>query len=380
MLSTFRRLPREKLTAALSRFSVIVSQTSILVDKNMRESRREFLMMDCLLKICSKKARDAVQSQMLIQSRNGLLYKYDQAVLLATNIESDEESISGADSFIAMPAHAVSRSPSREKREALREIRRPSPISRNNFREHQHRDRQRSASPASGSNAARNLDYSSAHQNNGSSQVVQMANPSSMHRSSRLDDKVNKYGQLRSPAFGKPRGATPAHQFDPPPAQNQQLFDKPFARAPRPSYPSQRGGHHQQQFRAPPPTPNQYYQDQRQGGRSAGFMGQNNGNQNSSNFYPHNGYRGANYGQNNFRGGKNQNWPNPRGSQYVQRHMPKILQILGLKDFNKISQELSLIIPFYCNVCKATHNEYEKCGFKNGKNYSKFSQMRAKQY
>ena len=91
MLRNFKRNVGESLRAAMSRCSSIISMTNYLVPHSDRNSRKNFLQQEYLLKIASSKARKAIQEHLRNAQREGITVSYDTLLNLAVDAETDDE-------------------------------------------------------------------------------------------------------------------------------------------------------------------------------------------------------------------------------------------------------------------------------------------------
>ena len=94
MLRNFKRNIGESLRAAMSRCSSIISMTNYLVPQSDRNSRKNFLQQEYLLKIASSKARKAIQEHLRNAQREGITVSYDTLLNLAVDAETDEDILS----------------------------------------------------------------------------------------------------------------------------------------------------------------------------------------------------------------------------------------------------------------------------------------------
>ena len=94
MLRNFKRNIGESLRAAMSRCSSIISMTNYLVPHSDRNSRKNFLQQEYLLKIASSKARKAIQEHLRNAQREGITVSYDTLLNLAVDAETDEDILS----------------------------------------------------------------------------------------------------------------------------------------------------------------------------------------------------------------------------------------------------------------------------------------------
>ena len=94
MLRNFKRNVGESLRAAMSRCSSIISMTNYLVPHSDRNSRKNFLQQEYLLKIASSKARKAIQEHLRNAQREGITVSYDTLLNLAVDAETDEDILS----------------------------------------------------------------------------------------------------------------------------------------------------------------------------------------------------------------------------------------------------------------------------------------------
>ena len=91
MLRNFKRNSGETLRAAMSRCSSIISMTSYLVPQADRNSRKNFLKQEYLMKVASTKARKAIQEHLRNAQREGITVSYDTLLNLAVDAETDED-------------------------------------------------------------------------------------------------------------------------------------------------------------------------------------------------------------------------------------------------------------------------------------------------
>ena len=103
MLRNFKRNAGESLRAAMSRCSSIISMTNYLVPHSDRNSRKNFLQQEYLLKIATTRARKAIQQHLRNAQREGITVSYDTLLNLAVDAETDEDYVP---SFFAAPALA----------------------------------------------------------------------------------------------------------------------------------------------------------------------------------------------------------------------------------------------------------------------------------
>ena len=97
MLRNFKRNSGETLRAAMSRCSSIISMTSYLVPQADRNSRKNFLKQEYLMKVASTKARKAIQEHLRNAQREGITVSYDTLLNLAVDAETDED-------FLTLPS------------------------------------------------------------------------------------------------------------------------------------------------------------------------------------------------------------------------------------------------------------------------------------
>ena len=91
MLRNFKRNSGETLRAAMSRCSSIISMTNYLVPQADRNSRKNFLKQEYLMKVASTKARKAIQEHLRNAQREGITVSYDTLLNLAVDAETDED-------------------------------------------------------------------------------------------------------------------------------------------------------------------------------------------------------------------------------------------------------------------------------------------------
>ena len=94
MLRNFKRNSGETLRAAMSRCSSIISMTNYLVPHSDRNSRKNFLQQEYLLKIASNKARKAIQEHLRNAQREGITVSYNTLLNLAVDAETDDDILS----------------------------------------------------------------------------------------------------------------------------------------------------------------------------------------------------------------------------------------------------------------------------------------------
>ena len=91
MLRNFQRKSGESLRAAMSRCSTIISMTSHLVPHTDRNSRKNFLQQEYLLRIASNKAIKAIKEHLRNSQREGITVSYETLLNLAVDAETDED-------------------------------------------------------------------------------------------------------------------------------------------------------------------------------------------------------------------------------------------------------------------------------------------------
>ena len=91
MLRKFKRNVGESLRAAMSRCSSIISMTNYLVTHSDRNSRKNYLQQEYLLKIATTRARKAIQQHLRTAQREGKTVSYDTLLNLAVDAETGED-------------------------------------------------------------------------------------------------------------------------------------------------------------------------------------------------------------------------------------------------------------------------------------------------
>ena len=104
MLKNYSRPINMKLTSTMNEIDNLISKTACLVPPSLRQSRREFLLQEYLLKMVDSSTRAKLRASQLENSREGVSLTYDELFTIALHHEFDKSSDSKA--FLATPAFA----------------------------------------------------------------------------------------------------------------------------------------------------------------------------------------------------------------------------------------------------------------------------------
>ena len=96
-LENIKRNSNEKLPSLMTRVSSLIDATRYLTQEHNRETRRELLLIDKLINLCSEKARMAILRERAKAAHSGYILTYKQMFSMANDIENNENKV--LDSF-----------------------------------------------------------------------------------------------------------------------------------------------------------------------------------------------------------------------------------------------------------------------------------------
>ena len=89
-LEALKRATNESLASVMQRVSILIDQTNLICDPKDRDTRYKLKMMDYLIKMCSKKALNAIQDSRRKHNNAGYVFGYSQAFEIARHVEKSE--------------------------------------------------------------------------------------------------------------------------------------------------------------------------------------------------------------------------------------------------------------------------------------------------
>ena len=118
-LKTLTRNPNETLESVLSRGSFLIEKTKSLVPIDEQNARKNHIMLDLLLRLCSPAANKRIREEQIRSHRAGLVADYKTLVDIANFVESDNLGLTldPSNIFVATPAIATT-SNTRERRKS----------------------------------------------------------------------------------------------------------------------------------------------------------------------------------------------------------------------------------------------------------------------
>ena len=88
-LKTFKRNTSDNLATAMNKIDFLINKTSALVPPDQRESRRDFLLLEMLLRIVDSHTRSKIRSAQLDSTREGIALTYNDIFQIALYSEMD---------------------------------------------------------------------------------------------------------------------------------------------------------------------------------------------------------------------------------------------------------------------------------------------------
>ena len=98
-LDNIKRAKNEKLSSLMARISSLVDATNLLVKEDQRDPRKEIIMTEKLINLCSERAKQAILRERAKAARSGYILSYKNLYSIAADIENSENKNFDSNSF-----------------------------------------------------------------------------------------------------------------------------------------------------------------------------------------------------------------------------------------------------------------------------------------